>query len=60
MKNFRVEIVYFVRNNSAWVQCKVAFHLPAYNVREALEKAVDRLEGVTLNDIEDARIEKEV
>lgn len=60
MKNFRVDLVYFVRNNGAWVQCKVSFHLQADNVHGALIRAVNKLDGVTLGDVEDARIEKEL
>ena len=32
MKNFKVRLLYFQRNKDAWVECKVIFHLQAYNV----------------------------
>lgn len=59
MKNFKVSLLYFQRNKDAWVECKVIFHLQANNVCGALVRAVNKLDGVTLNDIEDTRIEKE-
>lgn len=60
MKNFQVDLTYFQRNKDAWVQCKVTFHLQAESVHDALLKAVFKLEGVTLEQIEDARIEKDL
>lgn len=60
MKNFEVRLVYFQRNKDAWIECKVIFHLQADNVHGALIRAVNKLDGVTLNNIEDVRIEKEL
>lgn len=59
-KNYKVDLTYFIQNNGAYVQCKVAYHLQAISVHQALFFAVMKLKGVALEDIEDVKIEREL
>lgn len=60
LRNYKVELIYFIQNNGAYVQCKVSFHLQAISVHQALFFAVMKLQGVPLEDIEDVKIEREL
>lgn len=59
-RNYKVDLTYFIQNNGAYVQCNVSFHLQAISVHQALFYAVMKLKGVPLEDIEDAKIEREL
>lgn len=60
LRNYKVELIYFIQNNGAYVQCNVSFHLQAISVHQALFFAVMKLQGVPLEDIEDVKIEREL
>lgn len=59
-KNYKVDLIYFIQNNGAFVQCNVIYHLQAISVHQALFYAVMKLKGVPLEDIEEAKIEREL